>query len=48
MSYERVDIQKSYELQANCYFSKPEHYDGYASMIRGVVDFWLTKAQLPS
>jgi hypothetical protein len=42
------DVQKSYELRANCYLSKPKAYDEFASLIRGVVDFWLTKAKLPS
>jgi two-component system, chemotaxis family, response regulator Rcp1 len=48
MSQEKSDIEKSYGLQANCYLSKPEHYDGFASMIKGVIDFWLIRAKLPS
>jgi chemotaxis family two-component system response regulator Rcp1 len=48
ISDEQSDVQKSYELQANCYLSKPKAYDEFASLIRGVVDFWLTKAKLPS
>jgi chemotaxis family two-component system response regulator Rcp1 len=42
------DIVKCYELNANCYMSKPEHYDAFAALVRGVIDFWLTTAKLPS
>jgi CheY-like chemotaxis protein len=42
------DIAKCYDLKANCYMSKPEHYDGFAHLVRGVLDFWLTTAMLPS
>jgi CheY-like chemotaxis protein len=41
------DIVKCYDLRANCYMSKPEHYDAFADLVRGVIDFWLTTAQLP-
>jgi two-component system, chemotaxis family, response regulator Rcp1 len=37
MSDENSGIYNGYELQANCYFSKPEHYDGFASMINGIM-----------
>ena len=47
ISDEQSDVQKSYELQANCYLSISP-YDEFASLIRGVLDFWLTKAKLPS
>jgi CheY-like chemotaxis protein len=45
ISDEQSDVQKSYELQGELL---PQHYDEFASLIRGVVDFWLTKAKLPS
>ena len=48
ISDEQSDVQKSYELRANSYLSKPKAYDEFESLIRGVVDFWLTKAKLPS
>jgi two-component system, chemotaxis family, response regulator Rcp1 len=48
ISNEKSDIQKCYELQANCYFRKPEHYDRFSSLINGVIDFWLKQAKLPS
>ena len=46
ISDEQSDVRKRYELRANCYLSKPKAYDEFASLIRGVVDFWLTKAKL--
>jgi chemotaxis family two-component system response regulator Rcp1 len=42
------DIVKCYDLKANCYMSKPEHYDGFARLVRLLIDFWLTTAQRPS
>jgi len=42
-----VDIQKSYELQANCYLSKPVLFDAFDSLVKNINDFWLTQASLP-
>ena len=42
------DIVKCYDLKANCYMSKPEHYDGFARLVRLLIDFWLTTAQRPT
>ena len=42
-----ADIVKSYQLQANCYLSKPVQLDAFESLIRSINDFWLTKAKLP-
>ena len=41
------DIAKGYQLQANCYLSKPVQLEAFDSLMRGVVDFWLVKAKLP-
>jgi CheY-like chemotaxis protein len=41
------DILKSYELQANCYLSKPVQLDAFESLVRSINDFWLTKVKLP-
>jgi CheY-like chemotaxis protein len=41
------DILKSYQLQANCYLSKPQRLDEFEALVRSVNDFWLTKAKLP-
>ncbi len=42
-----ADIVKSYQLQANCYLSKPVQFDAFESLVRSINDFWLTKAKLP-
>jgi CheY-like chemotaxis protein len=42
-----VDIMKSYQLQANCYLTKPVQLDAFESVVRSINDFWLTKAKLP-
>ena len=42
-----VDIAKSYQLQANCYLSKPVELDAFESLVKSINDFWLTKVKLP-
>ena len=42
-----IDIAKSYELQANCYLSKPVQLDAFESLVKSINEFWLTKAKLP-
>jgi len=41
------DIAKSYQLQANCYLSKPVQLDELESMVQSINDFWVTKVKLP-
>lgn len=40
------DIRKSYELQANCYLTKPVRLEEFETLVRSVNDFWLTKVKL--
>jgi chemotaxis family two-component system response regulator Rcp1 len=47
-SQDEADIFKSYQLQANCYLSKPVLLDAFEEMVQSVNDFWLTKARLPT
>jgi CheY-like chemotaxis protein len=42
-----VDILKSYELQANCFLSKPVQLDEFEKLVRSINDFWLTQVKLP-
>ena len=42
-----ADIAKSYQLQANCYLSKPVQLEAFESLVKCISDFWLTKARLP-
>jgi CheY-like chemotaxis protein len=47
MSEAEADIVASYQLQANCYLSKPVQLDEFESLVRSINDFWLTKVRLP-
>jgi two-component system, chemotaxis family, response regulator Rcp1 len=42
-----ADIATSYQLQANCYLSKPVQLDEFEALVRSINDFWLTKVRLP-
>ena len=42
-----VDIARSYQLQANCYLSKPVQLDAFEALVKSINDFWLTKVKLP-
>jgi chemotaxis family two-component system response regulator Rcp1 len=46
-SEEEVDIAKSYQLQANCYLTKPVQLEGFEKLVKSISDFWLTKVKLP-
>jgi len=40
-------IAKSYDLNANCYLTKPVDFDEYTQVVRIIEDFWFDKAKLP-
>jgi two-component system, chemotaxis family, response regulator Rcp1 len=42
-----ADVVKSYQLQANCYLSKPMHFEAFHSLVKSINDFWLTRVKLP-
>jgi two-component system, chemotaxis family, response regulator Rcp1 len=42
-----IDIVKSYQLQANCYLTKPVQLDSFETLVTSINDFWLTKVKLP-
>ena len=42
-----ADIVKCYQLQANCYLSKPVQLDAFEALVKSINDFWLTKVKLP-
>lgn len=44
----QADIVHSYELQANCYLSKPVQLDDFEGLVKSINDFWLTRAKLPA
>jgi chemotaxis family two-component system response regulator Rcp1 len=46
-SVAEADITKSYQLQANCYLSKPVQLDEFEALVKSINDFWLTNVTLP-
>jgi CheY-like chemotaxis protein len=42
-----ADIAKSYQLQANCYLSKPVQSVVLEGLVRRIHDFWLAAVRLP-
>ena len=43
----KADIVKSYQLQANCFITKPVQLDEFDGVVRSINDFWLTRVALP-
>lgn len=41
------DVLISYELNANCFISKPVELDEFLNVIKTIEDFWLTIVKLP-
>src|ERR1700687_5245010 len=41
------DIVKSYQLNANCYLTKPVQLDAFEALVKSINDYWLVKAKLP-
>jgi CheY-like chemotaxis protein len=42
-----ADIAESYQLQVNCYLSKPVQLGEFESLVKSINDFWLTRVKLP-
>ena len=42
------DIVRSYELNANCYITKPVDLDQFMNVVRSIEEFWLTVVKLPT
>ena len=41
------DVLRSYELQANCYITKPIDLEQFIDVVRSIEDFWFTIVTLP-
>jgi CheY-like chemotaxis protein len=41
------DVLRSYELQANCYITKPVDLEQFITVVKSIEDFWLTIVTLP-
>lgn len=46
-SYAERDIARSYELQANCYVSKPVDLQAFLDVVQQTGEFWLQIVKLP-
>jgi two-component system, chemotaxis family, response regulator Rcp1 len=42
-----ADINTSYDLRANCYFTKPVDLDDFDDLVKKINDFWIEKVKLP-
>jgi len=42
------DVLKAYNLNANCYITKPVDLDQFIKVVKTIEDFWLTIVKLPS
>lgn len=42
-----ADITRSYQLNANCYLTKPVQLEQFESLVMSINEFWLTRARLP-
>jgi len=42
------DISQAYQLQANCYISKPVDFRQFVNVLRSIEHFWLEVAVLPN
>lgn len=42
-----ADVLRSYQLQANCYVTKPLDIDQFLRVVRSIEEFWLSVTRLP-
>jgi len=42
-----TDIDRSYQLHANCYVSKPVDLEGFLEVVRSIDGFWLSAVKFP-
>jgi len=47
ISRAREDVERAYDLHANCYITKPVDLDEFTEAVRGIERFWLRLARLP-
>jgi CheY-like chemotaxis protein len=47
-SASEADVEECYRLAANCYLQKPGELEEFERLVKGINDFWLAMARLPS
>jgi two-component system, chemotaxis family, response regulator Rcp1 len=43
-----VDVERSYELHANCYITKPVDLQGFMKVVQSIDNFWFSVVKLPN
>jgi two-component system, chemotaxis family, response regulator Rcp1 len=46
-SHAEQDVLQTYELQANCYITKPVDLEQFITVVKSIENFWLTIVTLP-
>ncbi len=46
-SKNELDIEKCYELDVNCYITKPVELDNFIEVIKSIEQYWMKSAKLP-
>ena len=46
-SNSEADIVRSYQLQANCYLTKPVQLNDFLALVKSINEFWITMVKLP-
>lgn len=46
-SQDEKDVQLAYNLQANCYITKPINIDQFVRVVKNIEEFWLSTVMLP-
>ncbi len=46
-SQDEEDVLRAYNLNANCYVTKPVDFDQFMRIVRAIEDFWLNVVTLP-
>ena len=47
-SHADSDLQRAYDLHANCYIAKPVDLDEFLNVVRSIEQFWFNVVSLPS
>lgn len=42
-----IDIDKTYEMGANCYITKPVDFEQFKRVVNEIAEFWFTVVKLP-
>ena len=46
-SRDQEDVMNAYDLNANCFLTKPVDFDQFAKLVEAIEEFWLKVVELP-